>query len=297
MLITEKKVILLVGAGRSGTNFIAHALAEHPDITNGYENRFIWNIGQRDKRHDWRDPAEATPATCNRIQRALAAVARESGTLIDKTPGNGLRLEFVRAVLPNAKVVNVIRDGRASLASRMRMWDNSNSNTVKTVQNGRLAKEWDHACEMIRRGNLPWERLPAFIADSSRIMFNTARGQPRLAGERIPGLSEIARVFGLDIARAIQWRDTVTAAVTTGRAMGNSIYHEFRYEDLVHEPAEVASRLADFLELDTPRNLITTLSQNADPARANTWRSDIPPERLTLLNSVLRPTLDWLGYE
>ncbi len=112
--MTARSVVLLVGAGRSGTNFVALVLGAHSGIINGYENRFIWNIGQPNKLCDWRAPEESTFQVRDAITRALFSMAPAGHTLIDKSPGNALRLDFVRAVLPDVKILNIVRDGRAS---------------------------------------------------------------------------------------------------------------------------------------------------------------------------------------
>jgi hypothetical protein len=271
-------------------------VAEHPAVTNGYENRFIWNMGQIEKRVDWRDPAEATSAVRDAIRRALVVMAPTGGILIDKTPGNALRLDFVRNVLPRAKIVNVIRDGRASLTSRMRMWGDEGANVQFRSKMSRLAQEWNHARGMMQRGSLPRNRVPAFAGDSLRILLGSMLGQPRLAGERVAGLREIVKVHGFEIARAVQWRETVMASTMAGRLMSDDLYFEFRYEDLVRHPNKMAIQLASFLELDTPGPVITALTRKADPYRAEAWRGDFSSERLARLEPVLRPTLDWLGY-
>lgn len=297
--MSEGGFILVVGAGRSGTNFLTRALAEHPGNFNCFESRFIWNTGQRDKRFDWRCPTEVTPAVQNAIRQPLRALAPSGGTVIDKTPGNALRLDFARAVLPDAKIVNIIRDGRASLASRMSLWgddleDDAASSIRRTGE--RLSKEFSQFLAMLRRGNIPLNRVPAFALDSGQILFGNALGRPRLGGERVAGLLEIAKVHGFEIARAVQWRETVVASVTAGREMPEDVYFEFRFEDLLRRPEEVGRQLVDFLEMEMPNSVIAALTEKADPSKAEAWRAGFSPERLARLEPVLRPTLDWLGY-
>lgn len=221
-------------------------------------------------------------------------MAPAGGSVVDKTPGNALRLDFVRAVLPDAKIVNVIRDGRGSLVSRMRMWGGDGV-TIRS-KTAQLAQEASHALAMVQRGNIPLKQVPTFVFDSIRILLGSALGRPRLAGERVAGLTEIASIHGLETARAVQWRETVVASVTAGREMPDDVYFEVRFEDLLRRPDEVVDRLVKFLELEMPTSVIAALTKKVDPSKAEAWLSSLPPERLTRLEPVLRPTLDWLGY-
>ena len=186
-------ILLIVGPGRSGTNFVAR-IFEHDDrFVNLYENRYIWNYRQRSRAVDHRDPKEADRKTVAYIRGHYAKLAQESGRiLVDKTPGNALRLPFVRAVLPQARIINVLRDGRANVVSRGDLWDTTSS----TGERGR--RYLQQFQRMRRRGNLPTHRLIAFGTDNAaQILRSIIGGRPNLEGERVAGLGNSARAHGL----------------------------------------------------------------------------------------------------
>ncbi len=95
----------------------------------------------------------------------------------------------------------------------------------------------------------------------------------------------------------MQWRETVSTAVIGGRSMPDDVYHEFRYVDLMRQPGVVVSRLVDFLQVDNSSSVIEAFTARVDPGRADVWRAELPEERLARFEGVLRPTLDWLGYD
>lgn len=61
--------LCIIGAGRSGTTFLSKVLEQDPRFWNCYENRYIWNYGQRFRHHDVRGPEEATPQVAHFIRR------------------------------------------------------------------------------------------------------------------------------------------------------------------------------------------------------------------------------------
>lgn len=68
---------------------------------------------------------------------------------------------------------------------------------------------------------------------------------------RIPGWRKLLEDFpGANHIRcAHQWRDSVNAARSEGRALGAQRYRELRYEELLGSPVETTSRVLEFLGL------------------------------------------------
>lgn len=286
-------ILLIVGAGRSGTNFVARMFEQDDRFLNLYENRYIWNYRQRDRRTDYRDPAEATPEVTAYIRRHFARMVGDSGRiLVDKTPGNALRLDFVRAVLPQARIVNVLRDGRANVLSRGDLWDAAKAPAERGQRYLR------HFGRMRARGNLPTDRMGAFIADNAAQRLRALLGRvPLLEGERVAGLGAIARTHGMAVARAVQWRETVMQAVIAGRRMGSATYHELRLEDLGTDADAVAAAIWDFVGLAPGSGALAHLTTTYDAARAERWRETSATGLLARLEPVLRPTLEYLDYQ
>lgn len=294
MTSSEKPIVCIVGAARSGTNFIARALAADPRFVNLYENRYVWNYGQKNIRTDRRIPAEANARVRSFIRNHFRKIATETGQIvIDKTPGNALRLEFVREVFPNAKIINIIRDGRASVYSRKMMWE-GDGKAKRPPSIGRLFQQIKF---MRRNKSLPTSRLPLFFWDNSKhYLAGMLFGRPILAGERVPGIREIARVDGTTRARAYQWRESVLAASNSGQRLGPDAYYEVRLENLLADPVDVFEQIYRFLDLSHDTRPANHVLERSDHNRHSMWYEGLSEDARYELEAMLAPDLDYFGY-
>lgn len=301
-------LVAIVGAGRSGTNLLALAFEkEGPRFRNLYENRYVWTYRQRDLSCDNRTADEATPAAASWIRSHLAHQRRTpDDVLVDKTPSNALRIPFLAAVMPDVKVVNIIRDGRDNVVSRTRQWDGqrisedpSRRTAASLAGKARiLADRVRHLKTLHGRGNLPLARVPAMLADNvPALALHLLTGRPRRYAERVAGLAHILRTQGLDAAAAAQWRETVMTARTHGRRLGAERYLEVRYEALVDDPAAVWGGIMAFLEVAPTGGGARYLRETVRPQGPPAWLEGPSRARILGVEAHLRPTLEHLGYE
>lgn len=123
MRLDPKVPLLIIGAGRSGTNFLSQVFEQVPSFWNSYENRYVWNYRAETLAHDLRKPAEATPAVKRFIRSYFEKLATSKRRIIvDKTPSNVFRVGFVGAVFPKARIIHIVRDGRNNVLSRRYEW-------------------------------------------------------------------------------------------------------------------------------------------------------------------------------
>jgi tetratricopeptide (TPR) repeat protein len=83
--------IFVLGMPRSGSTLIEQILASHPKIHGAGERPALWD-------------------TARTWLAGLPAVAVGKTRVVDKLPGNFLRIGLIRRILPNAKVIHTIRD-------------------------------------------------------------------------------------------------------------------------------------------------------------------------------------------
>ena len=74
----------------------------------------IWRRGRSHLPHEMYATSAATPQAVSEIRSRFRAVAQETGgsRILEKTPANSLRLGFVLAAFPDARIVHIVRDGR-----------------------------------------------------------------------------------------------------------------------------------------------------------------------------------------
>lgn len=125
--------VLVVGAPRSGTTWVQRLLLADPRFCGGQESHFFATFGRvlRDfdrKRdlprphglaHYWSrsDLIEALRELWLRTARPIVDASPAATVLVEKTPDHALFLDVVREVVPEARVVHVVRDSRAVCAS------------------------------------------------------------------------------------------------------------------------------------------------------------------------------------
>jgi len=300
--------ILLVGAGRSGTNLFASTFEKESNrFKNLFENRYIWSYGQRDMSCDVRRAEDATPRVASYIRRHFDAhVQRDDTILVDKTPSNALRIPFVAAIYPDLKVINIVRDGRDNIVSRTRQWEQRHKDESINVKPGEtlsgkvriLADRVRHMRRLNARGNLPLNRIPRMATDMApALAAHLVTGRPRRYAERVPGLPHILKTQGLDVAAAVQWREVVMAAVTDGRRLGSDRYLELHYESFLDDPVGTWSRIMDFIDIPETGAGGEHLAAVIRPSASGTWREGPDAARIGAVEAHIRPTLEYLGYE
>lgn len=116
---SELPILFIIGAARSGTNFLARSLAQTGIFYNTLKNRYIWNFRQKTIKYDKRSSEEANSAIASYISNHFQRIATNTNAIpLDKTPSNAFRIPFIKKIFPNCKIINIIRDGRASVVSR-----------------------------------------------------------------------------------------------------------------------------------------------------------------------------------
>jgi Sulfotransferase family len=144
-------VPFVVGSSRSGTTLLRLMLDSHPELAIPAETQFYAGVLEVDERRgDWLDAVLAAMVTNHswddfgigaaEFERAVRASAPAGpGDVLrafyriyaarfgkprwgDKWPGNVLRMTAIARILPEARFVHIIRDGRDVAASLREMW-------------------------------------------------------------------------------------------------------------------------------------------------------------------------------
>ncbi|MGI9221460.1 MAG: sulfotransferase, partial [Woeseiaceae bacterium] len=111
---TSQRPIFILGMPRSGTSLVEQILASHSQVYGAGE---IGLLGQAvEPRIQTADPLQQSDLEAIRASylSGLAEFAGKQPFVTDKLPSNFLRIGFIRAALPDARIIHVIRDARAT---------------------------------------------------------------------------------------------------------------------------------------------------------------------------------------
>ena len=196
---------------------------EHPRL---WAERSVWGVGEGPDEHLDNLTRIATNYFMGRkLARTNARKKTNKRIVGDKTatPGPQVYGEIAR-IYPEAKVINIIRDGRDVAVSVMHfLWNHAITEDGAGAQNGGI---YELEAEEL-------ERREAYRTDSSAVLAST-------------GLFTEKRLR--DTARG--WAEEVGESVELGQAALGERYVEVRYEDLLSRPEEVVGHLLGFLEAD-----------------------------------------------
>jgi hypothetical protein len=275
--------IIVVGSPRSGTTLLGNLLGTHPQLAQLEEPRLTWKFGN-DGKSDMLRPADARPEVCQHIRETFAKAVRTAGRqrLIEKTPSNSLRMEFVERVLPGCVFIHTIRDGVESVLSIRKFWQQHARGVPKEKLIQRL-KEIDlkrapyYAKELLRKV-MP-KQLSGLV------------GKP-VWGPRIPGIDGLLDQLDLLEVCCLQWRMCVEQACLYGRQLPPGRYMEVRLEDM--SPALLGSVL-EFCQLEMTPEVQAGFAQMFDEGLTTRRKTAADPQDLEMIRRWIEPTMEWLG--
>lgn len=223
------------------------------------------------------------------IRREFSRQVYDSGRerLVEKTPSNALRLEFVDRVLPDCKVIHIIRNGIDASLSIRDFWDSA-ANGIKTARAGVLRQ---------RIRELDLRRMPYYASEAFRRFapwpLSNLAG-PNLWGPRIPGLRGMLKDLDMLEVSALQWRTCVESACDYGAMMSPDRYIEVKLEELTLEKFRT---LLEFSELEAEPAVIENFERRIDIQRSTGRRCNASEADIRTLRKWIGPTMNWLGYE
>lgn len=303
--------ILIIGAARSGTQLLSRILAAHPDVAYLDEPSFAWRRGRGHLPHEMYPASAATPDAVARIRERFRQMCEERGRsrIAEKTPANCLRLGFVRAVMPDALILHLVRDGREVAVSVRKKFEGDPEKITRRELTGAPlpASSWAvRRARLVRALRSGWRKLRTDPPGFDLIYWLPELGEQVLAwlgfrrrsvwGPRIPGLRALLRTHTTLEVAAIQWRTCVESVLNYHAAHPEMPYLLVRYEDLCRDPARIAKAIYEFCGLAPPETLDAVLAQivRAD-SRAD--ELELNATERTMLQEQIADTLRRLGYE
>lgn len=283
-----KGPIVILGAARSGTKFLRGVLAAAPGYcATPFDSNHVWRIGNAGAADDQLDPASISDRTARTIRDALWKLATPGGattcgTLIEKTVSNSLRPEFVERVLPGARYILLVRDGRDVAESTYRMW-------LEPPDGGGLRK---------KLASLPLQAIPYAAWYGVNLAMGKLRGRGvGVWGVRYRGIAEDLERLSVPEVCAHQWRTCLEESLDFAGRTDPARVIQLRYEDLVADEAAL-DPVADFLHLgrDGRDSLRKELRRTIRPPERSRWTRTFDEATREKLLAIVSPLQARLGY-
>lgn len=277
-----------IGSHRSGTNFLANVLSAHPSLAFWRRPKYTIRHGNAWKSTDYLFARDATPRVKAYIRRRLAeyALARDKDRLLIVMQALGLGLEFIYEVLPDCKVIHIIRDPRDVVKSNLKYWHHPiglGGSMTRTV--GQRIRE------------IPVTDLPAYATEFLGELWCRVRGRRRYAwGAKIKNWKKLSRSMDMLEYCAHTWREYMTEARRVGLAMPEDQYHEVKFEDLVRRPEETVAGLLRYMDLPESDAVNRWLAENVDRTKPGNYQRKMPQEELDRILPYVGDLLEELTY-
>ncbi len=286
--LSSYQPIIIIGAARSGTNMLRDALTRVVGIGTWPcdEINYIWRHGNCRHPDDEFTPEMATPAVRKFIRRAFERMARRLDVryLVEKTCANSLRVGFVDRIVPEAKYLFLVRDGRDVVASAMKRWK-ARLDIPYILRKARF----------VPLGDLPYYGLRYLCNRVARALSK----ERRLAfwGPRFEGIQRALSECCLVEVCALQWSRSTQLSEEHLSGIDNERVYRLRYEDFVRSPAEEFLRITASLGIDCSAEKASEVSKSVSGASVGKWERDEEKEAVLRALPLMQESLNRYGYE
>ena len=267
-----KKPVFILGTGRSGTTLLGLLLSMHKDIGYLNEPKALWNsvypfedlIGSYSEgtAHYNLDRDDATPEIRKKIQKCFGGYLWTvcASRVVDKYPELVFRVDFVKALFPDAKFVFIVRGGHDTCKS-IEKWSQR-----KGVVEGKRVHDWWGV------DNRKWRLLVDQVLTKDQEL---SKYHDRISMYR--DHTQMALV---------EWILAMNRGAEVLDKKSNDVYL-IRYEDLTFSPEGELVKLADFLELEFDPVMIAHAKEVVKPT-VHHGRVEIPTELKEAFEKVMK---------
>jgi hypothetical protein len=253
--------VFVLGAPRSGTTFLGSCIGALPEVSYHFEPRVTKAAARQVYEGTW---SERTAARVFRSSYRLLLLAAGDGgrRFVEKNPENCFVVPFLVRAFPDARFIQIIRDGRdVAVSHAEKPWLSARS--AGTGQRGRGGQAWG-----------PWAR---WWVERDR-------------AEEFAAASDLTRT-------AWSWRRFTESARTALAALPAERVLTVRYEDVVRRPQEAAETIAAFFGHDEPPPSLRAAFATADPGSVGRWRTTLDADGLADVEREAGALLRDLGYD
>jgi hypothetical protein len=240
----EGPPVLVTGAPKSGKSVLLDVFRQLPQFQVVQEPLSTWRIGSHGRVDDRRTVQDATESLVRSIRANIAAQCQAVGAsrYADDLSHHALQLPFLRAVLPDARVVVVTRHPQEFLPESYYFW------TLKPSI-ARTAR--------LRWKSLTLETFPSLAYRFAKNMISSRlRGQLNAWGAIVPGQKEFARTHSVIELASYQWAKLYECLLEDATLDPIGV-HFVSFEDLRNRPQEAIAETLKFCQVPVTDEILT----------------------------------------
>ncbi|TWT87100.1 Sulfotransferase domain protein [Pseudobythopirellula maris] len=279
--------VVIIGAARSGTNMLRDALCRLDGFATWPcdEINYVWRHRNAAHPDDELRAEHASPRTISSVRRCFAKQAARTGArfLVEKTCANSLRVPFVNRIVPEAKYLLIVRDGRDVVASALKRWS--------------ATLDWAYVLAKTRY--VPKADLAYYATRYALNRLHRFGGRDRRLkewGPRYSGMPESLIRHSLDLVCAEQWERCLTKSENDLALFSSDRVEVVTYEDYVTRPAMELTKIASFLGVKLSENAAQRFTADVTPRSIGAWRRGLDPECRDRVGRRLETALIEHGY-
>lgn len=108
------KIVFIIGAERSGTTLLSEILDQHSELATWIEPFFIWEKYTYTNKNEYLDESHVNEFNQKYIKKEFSIFLKKKKKtiLVEKSPENCFRINFLKRLFPSAKYIYITRDGR-----------------------------------------------------------------------------------------------------------------------------------------------------------------------------------------
>lgn len=286
--------VMIIAAARSGTKMLRAALGQSSDFAEfPYDINYIWKFGNYHIDHDELTKHNLNEKISRFIEKQFDNTLqkdRKGKRVLEKSVSNSLRVDFVKEVFPDCRIIHLFRDGRDVAASARLCWQ-------APMTSGRIQSRKD----LIRKiGDFPVSAASPYLLtylNTYLARFLSSQKELRTWGPRFKGMDEAVRKYSLLDVCGQQWSHSVISSLKSLSSMReNEHYINVKYEDLVYHPVSELEKIRNFLDIEDFEPVRRYAETRITNSSVGSWQKTASLPEMDNLGPHIADAMNLLGY-